>query len=161
MKLEYHSDTSRRETLESHFMGGRYRDREDAVRFLMGGWTVPYRRCKLPGAFVFFASLPDSPLHSSDLYFCLGDCRSILLPCSCFCLRDECEGDNVGPVPPVVAHIDHGHIVWMREMKMIQSYNGIRSHRPSASSAEIKMQRLASREPLHEPYLVALLIALA
>ncbi|KAH6961732.1 hypothetical protein BKA56DRAFT_679895 [Ilyonectria sp. MPI-CAGE-AT-0026] len=34
MKLEYHSDTSRRETRESHFMGGKYRDREDASKVL-------------------------------------------------------------------------------------------------------------------------------
>ncbi|KAM5353092.1 hypothetical protein ACJZ2D_017026 [Fusarium nematophilum] len=142
MKLEYPSDASRRETFETYFMGGRYRDREDAVRLLMGGL--------------------DGPLQTfSDLYFCVGGYRRILLPCSYFCLRDECEDDNVGPVPPVVAHIDDGHIVWMREMKIVQSYNSIRSHRPGASLANIKMQRHASREPLHEPYLVALLIALA
>ncbi|PNY29995.1 Uncharacterized protein TCAP_00060 [Tolypocladium capitatum] len=142
MKLEYPSDADCTETFEAFFLGGRYRDREDAVRYLLGGMYGPLETF-------------------SDLYFCLGGYRSILLPCSYFCLRDECEGDNIGPVPPIVAHIDYRHVVWMREMKTVRLCNGTRSNRSSATLAEVKKKRFAPKEPLHEPYLVALLIALA
>ncbi|POR34195.1 Uncharacterized protein TPAR_05588 [Tolypocladium paradoxum] len=134
MKLEYPSDARRRQTFEAYFTGNRHNDREGAMRCLMGGI--------------------DGPLETfSDLYFHLGGYRNILLRCSYFCLRDECEGDNPGPVPPVVAHIDHRYLVWMRELHICRSYSG--------SIRKIKIRRFASTEPLHEPYLVALLIALA
>lgn len=110
------------------------------------------------------ASSPDFALYSLNLYFRLGGYGSLLLPCSYFCLRDECEGDNIGAAAtPVAAHIDHGHIVAMRETKIFQSYTGagIRYNRPGTKLASIKLREFVSTMPLHEPYLVALLIALA
>ncbi|KAM4065597.1 hypothetical protein HRG_010668 [Hirsutella rhossiliensis] len=141
MKLNYPGDARRQAKFHRYFDGGDGHP-EAAVRVLMGGSEVPLQ-------------------WFPNLYFCLGGYRSILLPCSYFCLRDECEGDNVGPVPPVAAHIDHRHIVRMREMKLFQPCNGIGYNRPGAKLAKIKLRKLSSTPPLHEPYLVAVLIALA
>lgn len=142
MKLEYPGDADRRKTVEARFVHhGRCLSREGAVRYLMGG--------------------PDGPMGKfSDLHFRLGGYRGVLFPCSAFCLRDECEsGDirwNTRRIPPV-AHIDRDRIIDMRAMKLIPD----RYHPAGAALANIKLKRLAAAVPLHELYLVALLIGLA
>lgn len=98
---------------------------------------------------------------SSNLCF-RPSCNSTYcsVPLVDLCLRDEYEGDNVGPAPPVAVQINHDHIAWMREKRVFQSRSN-RYDRPSGNLANIQLRRIISTEPLHEPYLVALLIALA
>lgn len=98
---------------------------------------------------------------SDNLYFYLGGYRSILLPCTSYYLRDEAEDDNVRRVPPLAAHIDQAQIARLRDKKFFQPDPYGRTNRPGINLAEMKQRRLVSTEPLHEPYLVALLIALA
>lgn len=64
-------------------------------------------------------------------------------------------------MPPVAAHVDHGRIVCSREMRIVNSCFSTRRNRPVTALTRIKLRRYASTEPLYEPYLAALLIALA
>lgn len=143
MKLEYPGDERRLRSFKSEFCPG-HGNREGGMRALLGGSEVPLQ---------WFMHL--------ELRF--GDYPGIILPCSYFCLRNECT-DDAGPLPPppIIAHIDQGHIAFMRKRK-IQSLYGrsARYNRPGAKLASLRLKRLVPTEPLREPYLVAVLIALA
>ncbi|POR34705.1 Uncharacterized protein TPAR_05095 [Tolypocladium paradoxum] len=99
-----------------------------------------------------------------NLHFQLGGYRTQILPCTYFCLREDCEGDNEGLPRPIAAHIDYRHIVFLRKQKLDTGLRYTRYYRhnlPAVTLAAIKLKRLVPTEQLHEPYLVAILIALA
>lgn len=132
MKLNYPGDACRQGLFERYFRGGYY-DREAAVRGLLGESEVPLQ-------------------WSLDLYFCLGGYLSILLPCSYFCLRSECEGDSNRSTAPIAAHIDRSHIAEMRRNKLIRTIPDRYDIPPGAGiMVKIRLRKLISTEPLHEP----------
>lgn len=87
--------------------------------------------------------------YSCDLYLHIGGNRSILLPCHYYCL-----GHHI----PVAAHVDRSRIISLRENKVGPSMR--RLNIPAIKLSKLKLKMVTPTEPLHDPYLVALLIAL-
>ncbi|KAM4064974.1 hypothetical protein HRG_012794 [Hirsutella rhossiliensis] len=123
------------------------RQRRDFERFFFS-----YRSLRVAKEGLIRGSLclEPSPLSwRCDLYLHLGGNRSILLPCTYYCL-----GDYI----PVAAHIDRSRMLAPRENKVgppIRRYN-----LPAINVSKLKLKSVTPAEPLHDPYLVALLIAL-
>ncbi|KAI0425308.1 hypothetical protein F5Y09DRAFT_322101 [Xylaria sp. FL1042] len=67
-----------------------------------------------------------------------------------------CEGAN--KLTPIVAYVDHDHIVHLRRMKFSRMY-GIED--PGLRLARIRLKSYNLAESLQDPYLVAVLIAFA
>lgn len=87
--------------------------------------------------------------RSCDLYLNIGGDRSILLPCTYYCLDNHI---------PVAAHVDRSRIISQRKTKVgppIRRYN-----LPVVNVSKLKPKMVTHTESLHDPYLVALLIAL-
>ncbi|GJN86697.1 hypothetical protein PLIIFM63780_010278 [Purpureocillium lilacinum] len=146
MKLEYPGDDLRLKQFEKWFHDGEFFQRESIVlRFLSGGFVA------------------QGPLRLfGQLYFHLGGYRAIMLPCSCYYFLKECAAGYAGSALPVAAHIDHGHIAYLRQKKL-PCFDDVyfKYSRPVDNILAIKEKRLVSENQLHDPYLVALLIALA
>lgn len=90
-----------------------------------------------------------------SLYFSFGP-RDKRLPCLVFRLRAE----NC-PVPIVAAHVDHKLLVGLRRRNIIDRCAGRRRHEPGLTLGKLILKKFETDEPLHEPYIVALLIAVA
>lgn len=103
--------------------------------------------------------LPNTP-HSSDLYFVVGGYRRVLLPCQYFVIRTE-YGDGSGPRPPVAAHIDWRQLGSSRVRRITQQCIGRQSHQSSLAIARLRLKQVWTDGQLNEPYVVALLIAIA
>lgn len=88
--------------------------------------------------------------YSYDLYLRLGTSYSILLPCTYYRLDDRI---------PVAAHIDRSRILSQRKKKLGLPIS-LRYSLPAFNVSELKLRSVTPTEPLHDPYLVALLIAL-
>ncbi|KJZ69569.1 hypothetical protein HIM_11031 [Hirsutella minnesotensis 3608] len=102
------------------------------------------------GSIRSFLSLEPSPLSwRCDLYLHIGGSRSIPLPCHYYCL-----GDHV----PVLAHVDRSRIISLRKTKVDQPMR--RFNIPAINVSKLKLKMVTPTESLHDPYLVALLIAL-
>ncbi|KJZ69314.1 hypothetical protein HIM_11292 [Hirsutella minnesotensis 3608] len=126
---------------DASFKGSWSRDRERAMRCILSAFN--------------------SPLESfTNLNFFLGGYRNILLPCLTFFIRSEPNYD-FGPLPPVAAYIDHRQVVDLRERRILKQYVGRRRHQPGLTLARLECNRFTTNELLHEPYVVALVIALA
>ncbi|RDA91047.1 hypothetical protein CP533_6115 [Ophiocordyceps camponoti-saundersi (nom. inval.)] len=95
--------------------------------------------------------LKPSPLSSCrDLYLHLGGNRSVILPCTYYRLGDQI---------PLAAHVDLGRILALRRARLgvpMLKRNSIATNNLS----KLKIRSVTPPEPLHDPYLVALLIAL-
>jgi len=85
-----------------------------------------------------------------------------MLPCSCYYFLKECAAGYAGSAVPVAAHIDHGHIAYLRQKKL-PCFDDVyfKYSRPVDNILAIKEKRLVPENQLHDPYLVALFIALA
>ncbi|RCI15175.1 hypothetical protein L249_6882 [Ophiocordyceps polyrhachis-furcata BCC 54312] len=122
--------------------------RRDFERFFFG-----YRNLRVAKEGVLRGHLCDEPSPLSwccDLYLHLGGNRSIILPCTYYCL-----GDYI----PVAAHIDRSRILTQRQKKLGLPM-GLRYSLPAFNVSELKLKSVTPTDPLHDPYLVALLIAL-
>ncbi|KJZ77295.1 hypothetical protein HIM_03616 [Hirsutella minnesotensis 3608] len=102
--------------------------------------------------------LEPSPLSYSRRFF---------LPCSYFFLRRECKysrGEDENRVP-LAALVSRARIDFLRKSKfgLVDNWPLVRrrKNRAGHSLAELKLKSITPTMPLHEPYLVALLIALA
>ncbi|KJZ70584.1 hypothetical protein HIM_10013 [Hirsutella minnesotensis 3608] len=132
MHLSPTDDAYRVRKFERYFFGNRHlwMVKEGSIRGLLG--------------------LEPSPLYwSCDLYLHLGGHRSVLLPCHYYCL-----GDHI----PVAAHVDRSRIISQREKRVgppIRRYNP-----PAINLGKLQLKMVTPTESLHDPYLVALLIAL-
>ncbi|KAF4507788.1 hypothetical protein G6O67_004251 [Ophiocordyceps sinensis] len=93
----------------------------------------------------------------NDVYFYFG-ARHPLLPCLAFVVRSEIEP---GPVPIVAAHIDFRQLAELRARKIYNQCTGRRRHLPGLALGKLILKKFRTDEPLHEPYIVALLIAVA
>ncbi|KND92959.1 hypothetical protein TOPH_02077 [Tolypocladium ophioglossoides CBS 100239] len=103
---------------------------------------------------------PECPLECrTNLYLSLDGCRLVTLPCTAFFLRDESESESAMLARPIAAHIDRGHISFLRSKAMRPWACG--SNPPVDAIHRIKWKNLVPTEPLHDPYIAALLIALA
>lgn len=164
MKLEYPGDDLLLKQFEKWFHDGEFFQRESiVVRFLSGGFVAqgPLRLlCVSPCPVGVLSDL--TVCTSGELYFHLGGYRAIMLPCSCYYFLKECAAGYAGSAVPVAAHIDHGHIAYLRQKKL-PCFDDVylRYSRPVDNILAIKEKRLVSENQLHDPYLVALLIALA
>ncbi|PHH88975.1 hypothetical protein CDD83_6811 [Cordyceps sp. RAO-2017] len=77
--------------------------------------------------------------------------------CLTFCLEKDFNSGGPSHVPPTVANIGEHHIRSMRHSMIFRGRKG-----PVAeATSNVRVKRLTAGEPLHEPYLVAILIALA
>lgn len=79
----------------------------------------------------------------------LGGYRRSLLPCHYYCI-----GNDI----PIAAHVDRSRIISQRKERVgltIRRYNP-----PAVNLGELQLKRVTPVESLHDPYLVALLIAL-
>ncbi|EQL02928.1 hypothetical protein OCS_01367 [Ophiocordyceps sinensis CO18] len=103
----------------------------------------------------------NSPLRQNDdLYFIVGGYRRVLLPCQYFSIGTE-YGDGSGPRPPVAAHIDWRRLASSRMRRIAQQCVGRRSHQSSLAIARLRLKHVWTDGQLNEPYVVALLIAIA
>ncbi|KJZ72139.1 hypothetical protein HIM_08404 [Hirsutella minnesotensis 3608] len=94
--------------------------------------------------------LEPSPLSwRCDLYLHLGRHRSVLLPCHYYCV-----GDHI----PVAAHVDRSRIVSQRKKRVGPTTR--RYNPPAVNLGKLQLKMVTPTESLHDPYLVALLIAL-
>ncbi|OAA33900.1 hypothetical protein NOR_08753 [Metarhizium rileyi] len=93
------------------------------------------------------ASEPSPLSWRRDLYLYFGS-RCSVLPCHYYCL------DNI----PVAAHVDRSRIMSQRKKRVARV--GDRYNPPVWSLGSLKLKKITPTEPLHDPYLVALLIAL-
>ncbi|XP_044721464.1 uncharacterized protein HRG_04379 [Hirsutella rhossiliensis] len=104
-------------------------------------------------------------IESSPLtWFCylhlhVGGYRPVVLPCTYYCFRKDCDGENPGHALPVAAHVDRRHITFLRKKKLGMPM-GLRDNLPAFTLVKLKLKRLSPTESLHDPYLVALLLAL-
>ncbi|RDA84256.1 hypothetical protein CP532_1985 [Ophiocordyceps camponoti-leonardi (nom. inval.)] len=89
-------------------------------------------------------------LWGRDLFLDLGGYPSVRLPCTYYCL-----GDNI----PLAAHVDRSHIISLRGQRARPPIR--RWNYPAIKLGRLKVKTVTPIEPLHDPYLVALLIALA
>ncbi|KAJ6445010.1 hypothetical protein O9K51_03412 [Purpureocillium lavendulum] len=104
----------------------------------------------------------DGPLRCHrPLFFNLRGYRYIELPCAYYCLRAECGGRDNSSVPLVAAVIDYDSIIRSRKKRIINTCIGSRYNKIAVAMAHIKQRKYASILPLQEPYLAAVLIALA
>ncbi|POR37669.1 Uncharacterized protein TPAR_02135 [Tolypocladium paradoxum] len=124
-------------------------------RFFLQTHKYVSRECAIRA----FLAAPECPLDCrTDIYLSLGDCRSVTLPCTTFGPRDEAESEST--MLPIAAHIERGHIASMRR-EMLQPYIPGPYNRPVVAMRATKLKTLVPTEPLHDPYIAALLIALA
>ncbi|KAH8820113.1 hypothetical protein F5884DRAFT_38107 [Xylogone sp. PMI_703] len=105
----------------------------------------------------------DAPFIAMDnlhFYFCDRWIRK--LPCVGFYLGDENSYSAAasGLVPPVVAYVDDSRIPELRSKRCIARVSR-RSSRPTEAISRLKLKKLIPSEPLHDPYIVAVLIAVA
>ncbi|KAH8811298.1 hypothetical protein F5884DRAFT_819611 [Xylogone sp. PMI_703] len=96
---------------------------------------------------------PECPfVPLDDLYFYFNERYIKTLPCVVFYLGNNRSAAANGHVPPVVAFVDH-----------LPAYRGRSKQHSEATNAlyRIRWKQLTPVEPLHDPYIVALLIAIA
>ncbi|EHK22970.1 uncharacterized protein TRIVIDRAFT_222227 [Trichoderma virens Gv29-8] len=104
---------------------------------------------------------PDCPLEASiNLRVYFGNRRSKKLPCSVFYPRcDNSSGEPIKDVSPVAAHIEYNHIASLRQARFLPMM--LRPNPPVKSIRLILWKRHSPACPLKDPYIVAILIALA
>ncbi|KAK2803530.1 hypothetical protein FQN50_006965 [Emmonsiellopsis sp. PD_5] len=81
-----------------------------------------------------------------------------LVECPVLFLTHDCEKVYAQRVPPVAAIIDRGHI---DEERACHARSKGRSSKPTNALFDTKLKQLTPRNPFHDPYIVALLIAVA
>ncbi|EEP81834.1 predicted protein [Uncinocarpus reesii 1704] len=103
---------------------------------------------------------PLTIIHGNDLYF-FFDRRRITLPCLLFFPQGSDYDDMLsGRVPAVVACTDCARIQDLRYQK-VSSCGGRRYSKSTSALIDLKLKKLTPSNPLQDPYILALLIALA
>ncbi|KAJ9372904.1 hypothetical protein DTO282E5_2314 [Paecilomyces variotii] len=96
--------------------------------------------------------------NNLDFYF---DGRRIrTLPCIVFFLGDDPVAAAKGHLPPVAAFINRSDIKRLRTDTFSKRYPR-RYSKPTYSLLKLQLKKIIPPEPLHDPYIVALLISLA
>ncbi|RFU27631.1 hypothetical protein B7463_g8717, partial [Scytalidium lignicola] len=93
-----------------------------------------------------------------DLSFHFGEHYFKTLPCIVFFLRPNPNEQERRRIPPVVAYIDRKHINDLRASSL-PSYR--RRSKPTSALFNLQLKNITPPNPLLDPYIVALLIAIA
>ncbi|KKZ64275.1 hypothetical protein EMCG_09737 [[Emmonsia] crescens] len=101
---------------------------------------------------------PFTALENLHFYF---DQRHIsILPCVTFFLQGNRDDMANGCVPAIAAFIDCAQIDELR-FERLYHCQGRRHSKPTSALFKLKLKKVTPPEPLHDPYIVALLIAIA
>ncbi|PNY27615.1 Uncharacterized protein TCAP_02464 [Tolypocladium capitatum] len=143
-------------TAQSNFTGDR-----DGRKYMRHFFVCTYKYVGRECSIRALLASPECPLEwRTDLSLRLHDCPLVTLPCTAFFLRDESESESAMLARPIAAHIERGHITTLR-MNTLRSFTSSRHNPPVDAIRSIKWKNLVPSEPLHDPYIAALLIALA
>lgn len=96
--------------------------------------------------------------NNVDFYF---KCKSAKrLTCSCLYLGDT-DTQSTVPEGLVAAYVDSGHVQVMRKGIVFPNFGSLEDNQPVEAIYQKRWKKIQPPKPLHDPYIAALLIALA